>query len=75
MAVCELCDKKVATGNNVSFSKRHTRRKFHANIQRVKVLVGEKYVSKTVCAKCLKALSKTSGKGITFAEKVATSKI
>ena len=75
MAICDTCGKRVVTGNNVSFSKRHTRRIFNANIQKVKVLVGDKYVSKKLCAKCIKALSKTTGTGTTFSEKVAAGTI
>jgi len=30
--VCQITGKKVITGNNVSHSKRRTRRKFHPNL-------------------------------------------
>ena len=58
MAVCAHCGKTAQSGNNVSFSKRHTKRRFKANIQRANVLEGDKYVSKMLCTKCIKALSK-----------------
>ncbi|MBX3065892.1 MAG: 50S ribosomal protein L28 [Anaerolineae bacterium] len=61
MAVCANCGKKAQSGNAVSFSKRHTKRKFNPNLQRIKVLEGEKVVRKVYCAKCIKALSKTAG--------------
>ncbi|NNC85397.1 MAG: 50S ribosomal protein L28 [Bacteroidia bacterium] len=31
--ICELTGKKAISGNNVSFSKRKTRRKFNPNLQ------------------------------------------
>ncbi|MCL1982492.1 MAG: 50S ribosomal protein L28 [Clostridiales bacterium] len=34
---CEVCGKGQVSGNNVSHSNRHTRRKWNANIQTVKV--------------------------------------
>ena len=34
---CEVCGKGQVSGNNVSHSNRHTRRKWNANIQRVKI--------------------------------------
>lgn len=58
MAVCEMCGKKPMFGNNVSFSQRHTKRQFKPNLQKTKLLRDGKLVSVTVCAKCLKTLSK-----------------
>lgn len=58
MAVCEMCGKKPMTGNNVSFSQRHTKRQFKPNIQKTKILRDGKLVSVKVCTKCLKTLSK-----------------
>jgi len=40
MAICKYTGKKRAIGNNVSHAHNKTKRKFKANIQRVKV-VGE----------------------------------
>ena len=34
---CEICGKGQVSGNNVSHSNRHTRRKWNANIQSVRV--------------------------------------
>ncbi len=58
MAVCEHCGKTAQTGNNVSHSKRRTKRFFRANIHRVKVLEGDHFVRKYLCAKCIKTLNK-----------------
>jgi len=58
MAHCANCGKTTAFGRNVSFSKRSTARTFRPNLQKTKVLEGNRLVQKTLCAKCIKALSK-----------------
>ncbi len=58
MATCENCGKIAMTGNKVSHSKRHTKRRFDANIQRVHVLEGNRNVRMKLCTKCIKALNK-----------------
>ena len=44
MARCEVkgCQKSGQSGNNVSHSNRHTKRKFSANIQTTTVIIKEK---------------------------------
>ncbi len=58
MATCEHCGKRAQVGNNVSHSKRRTKRQFKPNIQRVKVIEGDRTVRKYLCAKCIKTLTK-----------------
>ncbi|HEX3049096.1 MAG TPA: 50S ribosomal protein L28 [Aggregatilineaceae bacterium] len=58
MAKCEVCGKSPQFGHNVSHSNRRTNRQFHPNIQRVKLMENGRLVSKYVCAKCLRTLSK-----------------
>jgi large subunit ribosomal protein L28 len=60
MAKCANCGKTTTFGRNVSFSKRHTSRVFLPNLQKTRVLDAERgrYVQKTLCAKCIKAMSK-----------------
>ncbi len=58
MARCEHCGKIAQVGNNVSHSKRRTKRQFKPNIQRVKVIEGDRTVRKYLCAKCIKTLNK-----------------
>ena len=41
--VCDLTGKKVITGNNVSHSKRRTKRKFYPNLQTKKFYIPEEY--------------------------------
>jgi len=53
---CEICGKGQVSGNRVSHSNRHTRRKWNANIQTVRVAESNGAVRKAkVCTKCLKS--------------------
>jgi len=58
MAQCENCGKTAMVGNNVSHSKRRTKRRFYPNIQRVRVAVGTQHKRMYLCTKCIKALNK-----------------
>jgi large subunit ribosomal protein L28 len=60
MARCEICNRDPQVGNNVSFSKRHTKRRFEINVQRTALV--ENGVTKRlyICSKCLKTLRKQS---------------
>ncbi|MBN1332593.1 MAG: 50S ribosomal protein L28 [Synergistales bacterium] len=54
--VCESCGRGPSTGNNVSHSNRHTRRRWLINLQSVKVDVGGGETRRMkVCTKCLKS--------------------
>jgi large subunit ribosomal protein L28 len=52
---CAICGKGQASGNNVSHSNRHTRRKWNANIQSIKVKENGTVKHINVCTKCLRA--------------------
>ncbi len=52
---CEICGKGQATGNNVSHSNRHTKRKFNANIQTVRVEENGTVVKMNVCTRCIRS--------------------
>jgi large subunit ribosomal protein L28 len=52
---CEICGKGQVSGNNVSHSNRHTRRKWNANIQTVKVNENGTVSRKNVCTACLRS--------------------
>lgn len=58
MAKCANCGKAVTFGHAVSHSKRATNRPFRPNLQKVTVMEGGRPVKTTLCAKCIKALSK-----------------
>lgn len=57
--VCEICGKETISGNNVSHSKRHTKRTWKANIVKVKIADGRKL---SVCTRCRKSLVNSSKK-------------
>lgn len=52
---CEICGKGQSSGNNVSHSNRHTRRKWNANVQRVRVEENGATLRKNVCTSCIKS--------------------
>lgn len=56
--VCSVCGKGQMTGNNVSHSKRRTRRTFKANVQKVSYLENGKQVTGYVCSRCLKSVER-----------------
>ncbi|MGM0568183.1 MAG: 50S ribosomal protein L28 [Elusimicrobiota bacterium] len=51
---CIICSKNTATGNRVSKSNKKTRRKFKANLQKIKIQRGCSKVKAYVCTRCLK---------------------
>ncbi len=59
MAKCEICDKSVAHGNEISIARSHvsrrTSRTFRPNIRRVKAVVNGNTKTINVCAKCLRS--------------------
>ena len=57
---CEVCGKGPMTGNNVSHSKRHTRRRFMPNLQAVHIVRDGRPVRAKVCTRCVRTQSKTS---------------
>ena len=53
---CEICGKGQVSGNAVSHSNRHTRRKWNANIQTVRVVEENGTVRKAnVCTRCIRS--------------------
>jgi len=52
---CEICGKGPAFGRNVSHAHNVTRRRFEANIQRVKVLVNGAAKKIRVCTRCIRS--------------------
>ena len=52
---CEICGKGQVSGNNVSHSNRHTRRKWNANIQTVRINDNGTVRRAKVCTRCLRS--------------------
>jgi len=55
MAKCDICGKGPTSGNNVSHSNRHTRRRWLPNLHRVKSLIKGAVKRLNVCSTCLKS--------------------
>lgn len=51
---CEICGKGQVSGNNVSHSNRHTRRKWNVNIQTVRTEENGTVTKKKVCTRCIR---------------------
>ncbi len=58
MAKCAECGKGPSFGNAVSFSARHTRRRFNPNIQTVTVIKDNKPQKIKLCTRCIRTASK-----------------
>ncbi len=55
MAKCDICNKGVSFGNNVSHSNRKTARAWKPNIQNVRANVGGTHKTLHVCTRCLRS--------------------
>jgi large subunit ribosomal protein L28 len=58
--VCQLTGKKVMVGNNVSHSKRRTKRKFYPNLVKKKFYLPEedKYITLKISTSALRTVNK-----------------
>lgn len=58
--VCQLTGKKVMVGNNVSHSKRRTKRKFYPNLVKKKFYLAEedKYITLRISTSALRTVNK-----------------
>lgn len=52
---CDLCIKGPSVGRNVSHAHNVTRRRFHANIQTVRVIVNGGVKRLRVCTRCIRS--------------------
>ncbi len=52
---CDICGKGPAAGRNVSHAHNVTRRRFQANIQRVKAVIDGGVRRIRVCTRCLRS--------------------
>ena len=56
---CDLCGKIPQYGNNVSHSKRHTKRDWTANIHPATIMINGKMKQLNLCTRCLRTQNKT----------------
>ena len=54
MARCEICNKAGQSGNNVSHSKRHTRTRWFANVQKTTIYTNGAPRKVKICTRCLR---------------------
>jgi len=52
---CFVCGKKPVAGHSISFSNRHTKRRFNPNLQRVRALIAGVPKRIQACTTCLKS--------------------
>ena len=52
---CEVCEKGLMTGHNVSHSNRKSSRTWAPNVQKVRVLVEGRPMRLNVCTRCLRS--------------------
>lgn len=52
---CEVCGKGQVSGNQVSHSNRHSRRKWNANIQTVRIVENGVVRRANVCTRCIRS--------------------
>ena len=55
MAKCEICDKGVHFGLQVSHSNRKSNKQWKPNIRKVKALINGQAKKINVCSKCLRS--------------------
>lgn len=53
--ICASCGKKPSTGNNVSHSQRHTKRRWLPNLQAIRVRTEHGNKRMRICTSCIKA--------------------
>ena len=53
--VCDICGKRPSTGNNVSHSKRRTKRRWLPNLKSVRVQAGKGVKRIKACTSCISA--------------------
>lgn len=55
MAKCEICGKSVQFGENVSHSHKKTKKIWHPNVKKIRVIENKHAVRKHVCTQCIKS--------------------
>jgi len=59
MTKCEICEKSMGYGNQISIARSHvsrrTTRTFKPNLRRIKAIINGNVKTVSVCAKCLRS--------------------
>jgi len=53
--VCKVCGKKPMTGNSISGSRVHTKRRWLPNLQKVRIQADDGVRRITVCTRCIRS--------------------
>ena len=59
MARCENCVRTRMAGNNVSHSKRHTKRRWSLNVQKATLDINGKRQQVNLCTRCMRTSQKS----------------
>jgi large subunit ribosomal protein L28 len=59
MANCEFCGKGTKFGNQISRSKKSSKRQFKPNVQRKRIMIDGEMRRVYICTRCLRTLNKT----------------
>ncbi|MDP6050634.1 MAG: 50S ribosomal protein L28 [SAR202 cluster bacterium] len=62
MASCHICNKAGQSGNNVSHSKRHTKRRWSVNLHRANIEIDGQMQKVYVCTRCKRTTYKLAMK-------------
>jgi large subunit ribosomal protein L28 len=57
---CEICGKSLQFGHAVSHSKRHTNRRWTANVHPAKLIINGESKRLNVCTRCLRTQNKAA---------------
>ena len=55
---CEVCEKGLMTGHNVSHSNRKSSRTWAPNVQQLRVVVDGRPIRLNVCTRCMRTMRK-----------------
>ncbi len=69
---CDLCQKGVMYGHNVSHAKNRTQKIFKPNLHSARILVGTNKMKMKLCTKCLRLYKNVTKPEITTVTPVAT---
>ena len=62
MTRCEICSRPRMAGNNVSHSKRHTKRRWSTNTHRATIEIDGERTQVKICTRCLRSHYKVAVK-------------
>lgn len=52
---CIICGKKATSGNLISHSHKASKKRFHANLQKLNIMLNGKKTKTYVCTNCIKS--------------------